>query len=322
MKSERLLSSLLLLQAHGRMSERQIAERLEISQRTAHRDMEALCAAGIPLIALRGVRGGWELEKGWRTRVPGLDDSELWGLLMAQPGSPGDRRMTAAARRAFEKLLASMPQAMQAQAASIRARLHIDPTGWRPTMEDWSMLPLVQEALARDCRLSFLYTRADGQTSTRTVDPLGLVSKQAAWYLVARNTAGMRTYRVSRMKDAVVLALPCERPAGFDLASYWKRSTEALRAEKQRFTATLALAPEAAAALREWATMRPVANHTLARKGWAVFLVDFESASAARFVSLGLGANAAVLGPEELRQEVAGEIKRMAGMGRVQRTNA
>ncbi len=322
MKSERLLSSLLLLQAHGRLSERQIAERLEISQRTAHRDMEALCAAGIPLIAHRGVRGGWELEKGWRTRVPGLDDAELWGLLMAQPGPPGESRMTAAARRAFEKLLASMPQAMQAQAASIRARLHIDPTGWSPASEDWSMLPVVQEALARDCRLSFLYARADGQTSTRTVDPLGLVSKQAAWYLVARNAAGMRTYRVSRMKGAVALAVACERPRGFDLAVYWKRSTEALRAQKQRFTAILALAPEAATALTQWATMRPVANRNLAREGWAVFSVDFESASTARFVSLGLGANAAVLAPEELRQEVAAEIDHMAAMGQGQRTDA
>ena len=51
MKAERLLSALLLLQAHGRLAEREIAERLEVSQRTAHRDMEALCAAGIPLVA-------------------------------------------------------------------------------------------------------------------------------------------------------------------------------------------------------------------------------------------------------------------------------
>ena len=72
MKSDRLLSALLLLQAHGRMTGRALAERLEVSQRTMHRDMEALCAAGVPVTALRGAQGGWQLEKGWRTQVPGL----------------------------------------------------------------------------------------------------------------------------------------------------------------------------------------------------------------------------------------------------------
>ncbi len=89
MKSDRLLSTLMLLQAHGRLSTRELAERLEISQRTAHRDMEALSAAGVPILALRGAQGGWELAKGWRTKVPGLDEAELRALLMSQPSALG-----------------------------------------------------------------------------------------------------------------------------------------------------------------------------------------------------------------------------------------
>jgi predicted DNA-binding transcriptional regulator YafY len=128
MKSDRLLSALMLLQADGRLSSREIAERLDISQRTAHRDMEALCIAGIPLIAHRGAQGGWELQKSWRTKVPGHDDIELQGLVMVQPSALGDRKLTAA-QRAFDKLIASLPASMRTQADSIRARLHIDPTG-------------------------------------------------------------------------------------------------------------------------------------------------------------------------------------------------
>ena len=235
MKSDRLLSTLMLLQAHGRLSTRELAERLEISQRTAHRDMEALSAAGVPIVALRGSQGGWELAKGWRTKVPGLDEAELRALLMSQPSALGHPALAAAAERAFGKLLAAMPQQMQTQAASIRARLHIDPVGWHPSSNDLSLLPIVQDAIARDCKLTFLYSRADGESGVRTVDPYGIVSKQATWYLVARAPAGMRTYRISRMQNAVVLATTFERPANFDLAAHWKNATAQLQQKREQF---------------------------------------------------------------------------------------
>ena len=109
MKSGRLLSTLLLLQAPGRLTGRELAERLEVSQRTVHRDMEELSAAGVPIIALRGSQGGWEIQKGWRTQVPGLDAAELRALLMAQPRGLREPRLAAAAERALNKLMASLP---------------------------------------------------------------------------------------------------------------------------------------------------------------------------------------------------------------------
>jgi predicted DNA-binding transcriptional regulator YafY len=318
MKAERLLSALLLLQAHGRMAERELAERLEVSQRTAHRDMEALCAAGIPLLAHRGVRGGWELEKGWRTRVPGLDDAELWGLLMAEPRASGDRRISSAARRAFDKLMASMPATQKAQAESIRARLHIDPTGWRPVAEDWSALPEVQDAVARDAKLTFRYRRADGRESIRTVDPLGMVAKQDAWYLVARNADGLRTYRVSRMREAVALAVQFERPRNFDLAAWWAQSTAALREKQRPYIAVFAMSPAAAAELAPWSPMREVEDNAerTPPEGWKVYAVEFDSAYAAKFVAMGMGARMRVVGPEELKREVEKD-QRLAIMPRV-----
>ena len=83
------------------------------------------------------------------------------------------------------------------------------------------MLPIVQDAIARDCKLKLLDPRADGESGVRTVDPFGIVAKQGIWYLVARAPAGMRTYRISRMQaTAVVLAVTFERPANFDLATH------------------------------------------------------------------------------------------------------
>jgi predicted DNA-binding transcriptional regulator YafY len=311
MKSTRLLSVLMLLQAHGRLSSRELAERLEISERTAHRDMEALSQAGIPVYALRGAQGGWELTKGWRTKVPGLDEAELRGLLMMQPSALGDPRLAAAAERAFGKLMAALPGNLRDQATSIRARLHIDPTGWRPSSEDISMLPVVQDAIARDVKISFEYRRADGDIAPRTVDPYGVVCKQTVWYLVARAPAGMRSYRVSRMSRAVALAMKFKRPAKFNLAAYWRSSTAALSQSRERYSATLALAPEAVASLSAWYQLSPVEDsewESDKTAGWPVFQVNFESFSHAQFMALGYGPRARVLAPEELRLQVRDDI--------------
>lgn len=310
MKSERLLSTLMLLQGHGRLSTRQIADRLEISQRTAHRDMEALCAAGVPLIAYRGAQGGWELEKGWRTQVPALDAAELQGLLMAQPNALGGTPLAAAAHRAFDKLMAALPASTKAQANSIRARLHFDPAGWRMPGDDLSMLPIVQDALARDRKLTFLYTRADGESTTRTVDPLGIVCKQTAWYLVARTPNGMRTFRISRMRNAVILALECERPGDFDLAAHWKSSTARFAEKQKPFAVILALSHEGYTALLHWCAMRIVPDHpalAALEPGWQAVAIEFDSYSQARFVAMGLGMRVQVLDPRALADEVAAE---------------
>lgn len=310
MKADRLLSALMLLQAHGRLSSRDLAERLEISVRTAHRDMEALCLAGIPVSAMRGYKGGWELERGWRTKVPALDEHELRALLMAQPNTLGDPQMVAAAERAYAKLLAAMPGAMRMRAASIRARLHIDSSGWRPHAEDLSGLPVVQDAVAADAKMTFLYTKADGSSGPRTVDPLGIVCKQGVWYLVAQAPAGLRTYRIGRMREAVVLPLSFERPVDFDLGRYWKGSMVRLDPTEQRYTARLAMEPAAALHLRRWCSISAavVPDEIEIPEGFEAVDVVFESFAQAHFVALGYGPRAYVIGPEELRLKVQADI--------------
>jgi len=311
MKADRLLSELLLLQAKGRVTERELAEQLEVSQRTIHRDLEALSAARVPVLALRGPQGGWELEKGWETRVPGLEQSELQALLMAQPRMVGDPRLAAAAEKALNKLMAALPGPMREQAAVMRERLHVDAKGWRGTGEDMTMLAVVQDALSRERKLAFDYTRADGQKAARTVDPLGLVAKGLSWYLVANAANGLRTYKVSRIEAATALAAGFERPRRFDLVAYWKQSTAELEKALRRYQVVLSLTTEAARQLQMWCAAKPVA-HGPRGKDVVTLQADFESEGQARFVVLGLGSAARVLKPAELRNWVKREISAMA----------
>jgi predicted DNA-binding transcriptional regulator YafY len=167
--------------------------------------------------------------------------------------------------------------------------------------------------------VTFLYSRADGESGVRTVDPYGIVSKQATWYLVARAPAGMRTYRISRMQNAVVLATTFERPANFDLAAHWKTATAQLQQKREQFSATLAIAPDAAVELRRWCRVSPAAetegSSTIPAK-WTMLHVSFESREEARFIALGFGARVQVLAPGSLRDEVIEQMKRaMSGQG-------
>ena len=305
MKADRLLSILLLLQAKGRLTGRELARRLEVSQRTIHRDIEALSAAGVPVFALRGAQGGFKLDDEWRTRVPGLDVSELRALLMAQPRVVGDSHLARAAERALDKLMAALPSSLREQATSIRKRLHVDTTGWSGTAEDLSLLPLVQEAVSHDRRLAIRYWPAGKDARERVVDPLGLVAKGGTWYLVARTPDGLRTYRVSRIENARLLDAGFERPADFDLAGYWKDSTDELRRGRGRYEATLHLAPEVAASFQRWRSASAPPSTEPGSPGWVTLSVPFDDEEQAAFVATGLGANVDVIGPASLRARVA-----------------
>ena len=317
MKADRLLSVLLLLQAHGQQSGRQLATRLEVSRRTVHRDMEALSAAGVPVFGVRGAGGGWRLDEQWRTQVPGLDEAELRALLMAQPRVIGDPRLAAAAARALDKLLAALPTSLRARAASIRQRLYVDTTGWFGVAENLAALPVVQDAVARDRKLAITNRRADREQVDRTVDPLGLVAKGAAWYLVAHTAAGFRTYRVSRMVRATALELACERPVDFDLAAHWQTSTDQFRESRRRFVATLRLDPQAAEHVRAWRMADPPVEETAPdARNWVTLRVYFQDEEQARFVALGFGPRAEVVEPPTLQALLAADLAAMVQRSR------
>jgi predicted DNA-binding transcriptional regulator YafY len=305
MRADRLLSILLLLQVHGRLTARELAARLEVSERTIHRDMEALSTAGIPVMAERGSGGGWGLLEAYETNLTGLNQAEVQALFMAQPARLlADLGLRQAYDAALVKLLAALPSLSRGEAEQARHRIHVDPSGWFQLSENLSALPTLHTAIWSERRARLTYARADGETGERLVEPLGLVAKGGVWYLVARADGDLRTYRASRIAAVELTGERFERPADFDLAAYWQRSSDAFKAALPRYPATLRVQPGILPILRSARYKRVEREYPPDADGWIPVDVMFEVVEEATEFILRFGPQIQVLEPPELRDRV------------------
>jgi predicted DNA-binding transcriptional regulator YafY len=239
--------------------------------------------------------------------VPGLDEAELRALLMAQARVNGDGALATATESALAKLMASLPSSMRERAVSIRERLYVDPSGWRDTTENLSALPAVQRGVSDDRQVRIRYCKAGGDTQERVVDPLGLVAKGNAWYLVAGTVEGLRTFRVSRIATAEVLESPCRRPAHFDLVAHWTSSTARFDRDRGRVVVTMAVEAAAARRLLTYHAGSIVEEPAAGLPGWATVTIRFDHEDEALFVCLGLGSKVRVIEPDLLRERIEAE---------------
>ncbi|MEA2513935.1 MAG: hypothetical protein QOJ59_3422, partial [Thermomicrobiales bacterium] len=226
MRASRLLSILLLLQTRGRMTAQALADELEVSVRTVYRDVDSLSAAGVPVYGDRGPDGGYQLLDGYRTRLTGLTADEAESLFLAGvPGPAAELGLGTVLAAAQLKLMAALPPELRSRAGRIRERFHLDAPGWFQDAEQPPYLAAVADAVWNQKRLRVRYQRWGGEVE-RALDPLGLVLKGGAWYLVGAVAGQERTYRISRILELETLDERCERPEGFDLVGYWTTWSE------------------------------------------------------------------------------------------------
>ncbi|GAA2976498.1 MULTISPECIES: helix-turn-helix transcriptional regulator [Streptomyces] len=227
MKSDRLLSILLLLQTRALVPATELAERLEVSVRTIYRDVEALSASGVPVYAERGRNGGIALLPGFRTDVTGLTQDESRALfVLAAQGAHTALGLDAALGSALRKVMAALPAPHRPAAEQTSRRILVDPVRWLsgpPTAVDVGDL---HDAVFADRRLRLRYRHSGTDTPrTYTVDPYGLVVKAGVWYLIADLDGEPRLFRADRVRQAALTEEPVVRRTGVEPADVW----EALR---------------------------------------------------------------------------------------------
>jgi predicted DNA-binding transcriptional regulator YafY len=314
MRASRLLSILILLQLRTRLTARALAEEFEVSERTIYRDIDALSAAGVPVYGDRGPGGGFQLLDGYRTRLTGLASDEAEAMLMiGLPGPAAALGLGPAASRAKGKLLASLAPGSVDGAVRIGGRFHLDPVDWYRDDQPAEHLPRLTRAVL-DQRVVEMRYESWTATHDWRIEPLGLVMKGGGWYCVAAARGKTRIFKVSNILSATMLDTMFERPAGFELGSFWSMATERFESELRQGEAVLRASPvglKRLARLGSYAARAVQAAGAVERDGWVRLTLPVERPEQAALDLLAIGPEIEVIDPPALRaalRELAGQI--------------
>jgi predicted DNA-binding transcriptional regulator YafY len=309
MRADRLLSILLLLQARGKMTARELAEELEVSQRTIYRDINALSIAGVPVYGEAGPEGGYAIVDRYRTQLTGLTEGEVQALFMLSiPGPLADLGVSQELRAALRKLSASLSDSQRQEEEKARQRFYLDSTGWQQSEEHVPHLRTVHQAVWRDRKIQIVYHPPYANRIEREVAPYGLVAKAGIWYLVCAREKALNVHRVSYLLEVRPTEETFVRPAAFDLSTFWEEWCIEYEAYLSDFTATVRVAPTLIPELPRYfgsSIHTKIAQAGPADEdGWIMCELSFPSFQAARDRILGFGRGIEVLEPHALRRSV------------------
>jgi predicted DNA-binding transcriptional regulator YafY len=310
-RADRLVSLVLLLQARGRMTARALAGELEVSVRTIYRDLGALHAVGVPVFAESGPAGGCQLIEGYRFPLRGLRPEEAEALLIL--GVPdalrelGLERPLAAAHRQIR-----VTAGLDGSDGQAPVLVHLDMPRWFHGQEQVPCLPALAKSLRLGQSLELEYRRGGstpGPVTTRLVGPLGLVNKAGRWYLVAMAPGqGVAVFRAGRISSARLLAEPVQRPAGFELASFWERWSQEFAVSRPLLAVRLRASPRALEVFPEIFGEHVQAALGAAlppdEQGWREVTLSFEHELAAAHRLAGFGGLVEVLSPPPVRERL------------------
>jgi predicted DNA-binding transcriptional regulator YafY len=312
MRADRLIATLLLMQARGRVTAAQVAAELEVSVRTARRDLEALSSAGVPVYSAAGRGGGWSLVGGARTDLSGLTATEARDLFLAAGTSVASAPEVQAALR---KLAQALPAPLREGARAAGSAVVVDPAAWgrRAAPAAPEHLPALQQAVVDAIQVELRYTGRGKPPSCRVVGPLGLVAKGGVWYLVAGTADGVRTFRVDRVTGVVPTGEPVRRPPDFDLAAAWAESAGQVERRRRGVTVRALADPSALPVLRGLLGARITEGEPAADGRIEVHVAGASVRIVAAEVA-GLGRRLELLDPPEARTALADLAQELAGL--------
>jgi predicted DNA-binding transcriptional regulator YafY len=259
--SARMLQLLSLLQLHRHWPGAELAERLEVSERTVRRDIDRLRSLGYPVESLPGVAGGYQLGAGSSLPPMVFDHDEAIALAIGlrDVAHGSDPSTAEASLRALAKLTSMLPASVRHHIDLMSSVTEANPLLSRNPSPDVAVLGSIAQACRDTVRLTFEYTAVGDVSSRRYVEPYRLVTIGRRWYLVAydldRND--WRTFRVDRTREPMPSHNsfdPRELPAS-DLVSYIQARIRDLKTTTDVEFLVHAPVERVSAVLGRWATV-------------------------------------------------------------------
>ncbi|MBD3921934.1 WYL domain-containing protein [Paenibacillus sp. PR3] len=316
MRADRLLSIMMYLQQAGRMTANELAQLLEVSERTIYRDMDALSGMGVPVQSEGGLGGGFMLPANYRTKLDGLNTSEVHAIFLQINEQPFKQLgIEQAMRSALLKLMGSLSNQHREDADWIRNRVFIDMGSWHAQPEQQQgddRLRLIRKAVWEQRRLQLTYKNRLHSTAELSLDSYGIVLKAGIWFVIGRSDESIRALRVSSIQSIEPTDTVFERPTAFRLETFWEQWLASYQHRQFPYIVAVVLHHEDSA--ERVARLGGVLFQMREEAGVRRAEVGFESEESAVRAMLALAHLVEAAGPSTLMTRLREEIQHLGGM--------
>lgn len=229
----RLIAILLLIESRGRMKAHELAHALETSVRSIYRDIDVLAEAGIPMVTTPGPQGGISLMEGYTVNLKQLHGEEVINLYLTGMGmyAGGGNESAVKLKNTLLMLEKTLPVNYQTDVEKAKRRFYYDDAPWWTERVAVPCLEAVRAAVWNSRKINIQYSKVNGDASSRTLHPYGLVVKKMDWYLVAlcERAGQLRIFKCERISSVKLTDEHYLIPAEFSLEEYWKEQERSFK---------------------------------------------------------------------------------------------
>lgn len=297
MKIDRLYAIMIHLLNHGKAPASELAKKFDVSVRTIQRDIDTLCQAGIPVVAETGKMGGYYLTDTFCMDRHLATQEDYSFILTALKGLS-----SAIANPKIDATLEKISMLIEEKDKSIILDFSV------LREEDETILQTLQTAIRTKHPVRFTYTNADNITRSHTVEPIAIVYRWYAWYLLAYSTvkSDYRTYKLVRMRSAEMEEALFTKE--HDSADVILRENDR-KTSQPRTTVTIRCKPAARAKAIEYLNGKITYEHENGDCEMTLYVIENEHLWFGTLLSLGDGLE--IIEPEHIRMRVLEAAKKI-----------